>query len=187
VRPLLGWLGPHWTLGLLVLGWIAAGLVGRKSKKLEERADAHAHASVEDPRIYAQALEKLGQSNLSPAVTDEAKTHPHLYDRMLSAGVTPDYPRPDPTRPNHPWRILLAIVICIELATVDSWTRPSSVARNEQEVLRALALGGWDSDHLRTLASLRDERGDHVSASRFRAAADQIARDDPQADTGSQR
>jgi hypothetical protein len=22
--------------------------------------------------------------------------HPHLYDRMLAAGVTPDYPRPQP-------------------------------------------------------------------------------------------
>jgi hypothetical protein len=25
-------------------------------------------------------------------------THPHLYDRMLDAGVTPDFPRPAPAK-----------------------------------------------------------------------------------------
>jgi len=154
---------------------------------VEERADAHAHLSIQDSRVYARALEKIGEANLSPAVTEEAGTHPHLYDRMVSAGFTPGYPRPAPTRSVRGWRILIAIAVCVELATVDSMTRPKTVGRDERSVMAALALGGWTAEHLDSLAGLREARGDHESAARFRTAANSIRRDAPQADTDSQR
>jgi hypothetical protein len=38
---------------------------------------------------------RLYEDGLLPAVTAKNRTtHPHLYDRMLAAGVTPDIPRP---------------------------------------------------------------------------------------------
>ena len=48
-----------------------------------------------DAGTYARALTRLYEDNLSPAVNaKKMATHPHLYDRLLAAGVTPDFPRP---------------------------------------------------------------------------------------------
>jgi len=65
------------------------------SRKLESRADQMAKANEGDSGTYARALTRLYEDNLVPAVTAKAQTtHPHLYDRILAAGVTPDFPRP---------------------------------------------------------------------------------------------
>jgi hypothetical protein len=65
--------------------------------RMEKRADEVAHTAV-SPARYARALERLYEANLVPAVLSKkaAKPHPHLYDRVLAAGVTPGYPRPEP-------------------------------------------------------------------------------------------
>jgi hypothetical protein len=69
----------------------------RISRKLETRADDMATANEGDAGTYARALTRLYADNLLPAVTaKERATHPHLYDRLLAAGVTPDFPRPAP-------------------------------------------------------------------------------------------
>ena len=65
------------------------------SRKLESRADQLAKANEGDAGTYARALTRLYEDNLVPAVTAKARaTHPHLYDRLLAAGVTPDFLRP---------------------------------------------------------------------------------------------
>jgi Zn-dependent protease with chaperone function len=65
------------------------------SHKLETRADAMAKANEEDAGTYARALTRLYEDNLAPAVMAKNRaSHPHLYDRLLAAGVTPDFPRP---------------------------------------------------------------------------------------------
>lgn len=91
------------SFGLLVyLGAIAAGMliliyVQRQARRMEQRADAAAGGHAEDPRAYARALEHLTRRNGMPAVgRSKRAVHPDLYDRMLSVGVTPDYPRPAP-------------------------------------------------------------------------------------------
>ncbi|WP_345736099.1 M48 family metalloprotease [Prosthecobacter algae] len=66
------------------------------SRRLERVADEAAMQGAADSAIYAHALEKLYQVNQMPAVMRGRQLHPHLYDRMLQAGVTPDYPRPLP-------------------------------------------------------------------------------------------
>jgi Zn-dependent protease with chaperone function len=67
------------------------------SHNLETRADEIAHANEPDPGSYARALAKLYEDNLLPAVNAKKRaTHPHLYDRLLAAGLTPDFPRPAP-------------------------------------------------------------------------------------------
>ena len=65
------------------------------SQRMEKRADQAATATQLNDGVYARALETLYRENQLPAVNvNDRQTHPHLYDRMLAAGITPDYPRP---------------------------------------------------------------------------------------------
>ncbi len=184
LRPLMGWLGAAGGLLAFYLSWLFPAFVGRRWKKWEENADSHAHEHIEDAQVYARALERIYAYNLVPAVTSKARTHPHLYDRMLAAGLQPDYPRPTPTRSRLGWSISLGLVLGFWLGGLDHMTRPSQVPYEDHAVLRALAFGGYTDEHLRTLAELREERRDLASAKCFRAAADEIA---PDQLTGSQR
>jgi hypothetical protein len=72
-------------------------LAKRIARRMERHADDAAIQGTADAAIYARALEKIYQANQLPAVMrSNNMVHPHLYDRMLAAGVTPDYPRPQP-------------------------------------------------------------------------------------------
>ena len=78
-------------------------LLRRFSRKLsiacEKRADAQATSDQAVDGVYARALEKLYEANQLPAVNSKnTRTHPHLYDRLIAAGVTPTYPRPQAAR-----------------------------------------------------------------------------------------
>jgi Zn-dependent protease with chaperone function len=64
------------------------------SRKLESRADHMAKGHEGDAGTYARALTRLYEDSLLPAVTPKRGTHPDLYDRLLAAGVTPDFARP---------------------------------------------------------------------------------------------
>ena len=70
----------------------------RLGRRMEKRADQVALKHQEDPAVYARALERLYQTNQMPAVTPRRRirpaVHPDLYDRMLAAGITPEFPRP---------------------------------------------------------------------------------------------
>ena len=70
----------------------------RHSRALERVADVAGHTAQRDDQTYARALEKLHIASLIPAVLHKHATHPSLYDRMIAAGVTPDYPRPKPPK-----------------------------------------------------------------------------------------
>ena len=87
---------------LLLIPVLFLALVRRRvSHRMEERADKIAiECKHVNPEVYARALEHLYQTNQMPAVMPSRanKTHPDLYDRMLAAGVTPDFPKPKPAR-----------------------------------------------------------------------------------------
>lgn len=71
----------------------------RHHKSLEIDADKVANQSQSAEGIYARALEKLHIASLIPAVLDPRSPYPSLYDRMESAGITPDFNRlPPPDR-----------------------------------------------------------------------------------------
>ncbi len=114
--PLQGALGAG--RGLLVGAGgclLAHVLVRRMVLALEKRADVAAKAHEGEPGAYARALEKLHEINLMPAVMRSwLPTHPHLYDRLLAAGITPDYPRP---KPPSRWRAKVALS-CLLFAAV---------------------------------------------------------------------
>lgn len=92
----------HFPLGtlLLLLSPMLIGVFAKTlSHRMEKRADETAVAHAEDAAVYARALEKIYRENCIPAVlAGKHQTHPHLYDRMLAAGVTPEYSRPKPAR-----------------------------------------------------------------------------------------
>lgn len=85
--------------GLLFTTLVVPRLYRHISRKLESRADQMAKANEGDAGTYARALTRLYEDNLAPAVSaKERASHPHLYDRLLAAGVTPDFPRPAAAR-----------------------------------------------------------------------------------------
>ncbi len=72
---------------------ILAG-VRRLARGMEERADAHACATV-GAEPLASALRKLHTDGQMPMVTGARRVHPDLYDRLVALGVDPG-PRPAP-------------------------------------------------------------------------------------------
>jgi hypothetical protein len=80
---------------LTVITALAPYLYRKVSHRLEERADQMARLNEPDPGAYARALARMHEDNLLPAVHAKSReTHPDLYDRLIAAGFTPDYPRP---------------------------------------------------------------------------------------------
>lgn len=95
MNPCTGWFGPFGLLLPFALVWLLVRFTRSFTMRMEKRADAEALHQQLHQGVYARALEKLYRENLIPAVgTTNRSTHPHLYDRMLAAGITPDYPRP---------------------------------------------------------------------------------------------
>lgn len=118
----LSWLGFAFTrpvmhqFGTLHVLWIFLGVLlvrrwaAATAKKMESRADSMSVTHSAEGPVYARALEKLHEVNQIPAVLPpQGLVHPHLYDRMLAAGLTPDYPRPDPPPRRH-WTFDIALI-----------------------------------------------------------------------------
>jgi Zn-dependent protease with chaperone function len=95
LRPVQGSFGAPAGFLLVLIMAAAVFLWPAFGRKLERRSDAAAHQHAA-PGVYARALEKLYAHELIPAVLGRRGSHPHLYDRLLAAGITPGYPRPAP-------------------------------------------------------------------------------------------
>ena len=83
----------------MIIPYLALFIISRfarwLSQRMEKRADQMAMDRQANEGVYARALEKLYRESQIPAVNvNSRQTHPHLYDRMLAAGISPDYPRP---------------------------------------------------------------------------------------------
>jgi len=95
LKPAVHFCGVFGLLGLSLTTFFVPRIYRMISHKMESRADQMAQSTAVDTGAYASALARLYEDNLAPAVNALARaTHPHLYDRMLAAGVTPDFPRP---------------------------------------------------------------------------------------------
>jgi Zn-dependent protease with chaperone function len=95
IRPCFSFYEPYGLLIPISATFLLAWFSRWFSHKMEKRAD---HAAVEtqlNEGVYARALENISRENLLPAVNiNKRQTHPDLYDRMIAAGITPEYPRP---------------------------------------------------------------------------------------------
>lgn len=97
IRPLNAVLGFPWGFVLIVISVIMIRLFVRLSLRFEKQADQTAAGVERSPLAYAKALEWLYREAGLPVVSPGKRlTHPHAYDRMVAAGMTPDYPRPEP-------------------------------------------------------------------------------------------
>jgi Zn-dependent protease with chaperone function len=85
------------------------------SQRMEQRADLMALSEQASAGVYARALGKLYEANHMPAVSGRTTAaHPHLFDRMVAAGITPDYARPSaPDRSNWLGELLNAAAVII--------------------------------------------------------------------------
>lgn len=111
--PVLHHYGFGGVMLLALCPFLCGRLAGTIARRMEHRADdAAIHGA--NPEKYARALEKFYEANQMPAVMrSNTMVHPHLYDRMLTAGVTPDYRRPDRPGPMAwpGWAVLLVPVV----------------------------------------------------------------------------
>lgn len=111
----------HETAGVVVLGLVTFALYLLRPRlilALEHKADRAAITHSPDPAIYAWALERLHRLNLLPVViARRLRTHPDLYDRMVAAGVTPEYPRPEPPQ-TYAWSATILTVLCTLMVMV---------------------------------------------------------------------
>jgi Zn-dependent protease with chaperone function len=159
------------ALLVLFILWVVGGK--RLHRPMEERADAAAHA---DAQPYARALEKLHQRNLAPAVLGRKGGHPDLYDRMLAAGVTPDWPRPEPPPRNR--RSGIAAFVLVLVSTVGLTLAPTldAIAHPDARgpLVRGVALHGSPSD-VAALGRWHYEHGQFVEALAFYGAAEAMA------------
>jgi Zn-dependent protease with chaperone function len=158
---LIGGLGLLGAVGVSYLGLITLVLPLRiLQRRMETRADHGAACGEGDPRALGTALEKIAILNLSPAVGARQGTHPDLYDRMLAAGVEPDFPRPErPSRTRLVAGILTATVIAFVAYLVRTFpdvplaVLPDPMARAYVEI----ALTGGSRSSLFHLATAHGE------------------------------
>jgi Zn-dependent protease with chaperone function len=113
VKPILRVWGVGGAFFAVGAYWVSALFLQKFSHAMELRADKIAREHEEEPGVYARALARIYEDNLIPAVTEHRQTHPHLYDRLVSAGVAPDYPRPEPADGRSFLRYFLWVVIFI--------------------------------------------------------------------------
>jgi Zn-dependent protease with chaperone function len=98
-KPTMHTFGVVGCLALMLISIVVARVYRTVSHKLELRADNIAHTHAPDAATYAWALARIYEDNLLPAGhSKEHNTHPHLYDRLVAAGMAPDYPRPLPAK-----------------------------------------------------------------------------------------
>jgi Zn-dependent protease with chaperone function len=97
LKPVMNQFGAPGVALLLAPTLLAPIAFRAISKKLETRADHIAQAHEPERGVYARALLRLYEDALLPAVDAKSNAaHPHLYDRLLAAGLSPDFPRPAP-------------------------------------------------------------------------------------------
>ena len=130
IHPVEHWLGGGGTFLLVTPVWLIAILWQRMQKRREVRADNVAVESETERGLYAQALCKIYEHSLTPAVNASlGVSHLDLYDRMRSAGIEPDFARPE--RPHRiswgsviSWGVLCFAVILMLLSKHISESRP---------------------------------------------------------------
>jgi Zn-dependent protease with chaperone function len=167
------------ALALVLVGFALALVAQRIARRMEERADAVAHAHEEDPGAYARALERIYELNLVPAVLRAKRpVHPHLYDRLTGAGLTPEYPRPAPPPRAASLVGTLALVAALSGAIM-AWSIGLVVAEGDGRSVLAVALRGAPADDLAALGEARWRAGDLEGAAPFYRAAAALRDDDP--------
>lgn len=177
IKPFITWWGPLSIIALF-LGIIVVVLAFNViSRRMEKSADAVAAKHQGNPGVYAHALERLYEANLVPVVRGvKNATHPELYDRMVDAGVTPDYPRPKPPAKARRFLAFFASALLIALVLIVPWSVMVAFLDagepNRGALYLKMAVTGADARDLHDLGWC-DWNDDNLTAAEtlFRAAA----------------
>src|SRR4029077_18889578 len=130
---------------------------------------------------YARALEHLYRLNLLPVVSGlKCQTHPDLYDRLVSCGVQPEYPRPPaPSRR----RMLAALVVMLAPLPFITGTFPAAIGTladndmsSDAAIYHLMLLPGDEAWCLNRLGNNRNDAGQFNDAAVFFQAASAIDR-----------
>jgi Zn-dependent protease with chaperone function len=114
VRPVWSTFGAGGVICLGALTYLVRCLMGQQSRLLEAQADRTAHITENQDGAFARALSRLYEDNQTPAVLSPNRySHPNLYDRLLDAGITPDYPRPLPAESSTWGRYFLTATLIL--------------------------------------------------------------------------
>jgi hypothetical protein len=152
--------------GILFLGLIITVILRRLRvvrKRMEDAADTAASHHELDSGVYAAALERMYAASNLPAVLGSRRTHGHLYDRMLMAGVTPTYARPaPPSRPRQyvPLAVGMALLVLSSFA-FDRWSTKAATGQHPTEttIMLRMVIGAAGPSDLAELADLRSNEG----------------------------
>jgi Zn-dependent protease with chaperone function len=162
LKPLLN-AGLVLLLTLIAASLLISQLLARMQKTEEARADAQVVERSHESTAFGIALLKIYQVGLVPAAI---KREPHgpLYDRLVRAGLEPDF---GPEVPN-PKRLRLILAMAIALsALVLALVGLFSVDRYDGETGSHIAIAlGWDAPNvLGWIGYLRASDGDFPTAS----------------------
>jgi Zn-dependent protease with chaperone function len=116
LAPVHARFGPGGILALALGAWAVWWLHARYYRAQEKHADRSAAHATPDSEAYARGLERIYRLNHWPVAQARSSFNPYpdLYDRMLAAGVTPDYPKPPPPRPRA-WSSNLLLLLAAGL------------------------------------------------------------------------
>jgi Zn-dependent protease with chaperone function len=170
--PLINSFGVAGYCAVVVVCVVPGLLLRRVTRRMEVHADHEAACHVADPQDFARALEHVYEFNLAPAqMFGKGGTHPHLYDRLLAAGFTPDYPRPAaPSR--VPGMLALAAFTLFWMIPGLVLSAPSVPwASDEQNLIARLALTGGGLHTFRDFAYRDFDKGNLDGAVRLYRAA----------------
>ena len=163
VRPATALYGFAGLVGIYLVFMTMLTLSTRLGRQGEERADAAVSGADVDGADYARALETLHVQNLSPAVMSNRTSHPSLYDRMVSAGLEPDFARPMKPSAWRAWVGCAAATIGTVLVVLAVFRLPVLVsepsARAERKAQLRLAWRGANGSAFFALARERMVQG----------------------------
>lgn len=183
-RPVIGSFGAYPLLAAVFLVFLVIFILRRMARRMEERADKIAHGHEGRAGTYARALEAIYEANMIPAVlSGKRRVHPHLYDRLVAAGVHPAYPRPKPP-PKAPAFLglfipLVVIALVLLVLRVGIFAGSMSMWSNEPALTVLVAFGGGEAGEIGDLAGLRAGRGDDEGAVKLYEAACVMSDDYP--------
>ena len=179
-KPMALTFGPYSPVIAFLGVVVVLRLFRRFALRGERRADVVGRTHEGGEGTYARAIERLYRANVAPAVMPgRAPTHPHLYDRMVEAGVAPDYPRPAPPsrlRTLVPLlvSVLLAVALYAGLFLGARWVNRSLSppdASSEDAFLLTAAVYGGGGHELAMLGYARTLEGRYEEAVAFYGAA----------------
>lgn len=170
LRGTFGIIGPVAAVLFFV---VLTEIVRRRGRAAEHASDHAAVGAIHRSEVYAHALEKTYRIGLIPAVLRRS-THGQLHERLLMAGIEPDFDPPAPPSRARGVVALFATVAVFVVAWFSPWLAYAVTGGDSLRPTQlAAALPIYGSDPFESLAfDAESERRWSDAAILYDAAAD---------------